>query len=582
MGFLHSFTVYHALIEFAIIFVSVSMYDMGTKTPEYFQNRTIHTISIYFCGIALMEAMHTLAFIEASNGQAGFQNRSLQLMVAANILRVLLLCSIPIIQHTHISTKRMWLAVIGFYILVFVSILAGIFPDCYTEEAGTTLFFSLSQYAVAAITLPALFTVKNIFRHLKDQPKSFIAFTPILILFSSLSYALSKNSMDNLFIFGDLFKFIAYGVLWTLILDEGYLKSYKKKFQQAYDNSLRDQLTGLYNRRYFEQNFAKLVKKQTQRQVSLAMFDINGLKLINDAFGHLEGDKLISSFASTLKSKCQDDLTHAIRLGGDEFLMIFYDNSSNQVRGTVDEIISTFSKMNEGKIPYSTSYGFSFSDDDTDWALEDLFIKAEEDMYRFKLQYSPVIKAKIIEQTIQTVYTTTSWEESHSRNVAQLCEEMAKELHFSKTHREQMFEAGRLHDIGKINIDKSILEAPRPLTSNEVIKLRHHCETGYVILSSVNKYAQIADYILYHHERFDGKGYPLGLSGDKIPVESRILAIADAFDEMTSKRPYRMQAFTREDAANELLKSSNSQFDYSLVLTFIEQVLKLEVASIMS
>ena len=133
----------------------------------------------------------------------------------------------------------------------------------------------------------------------------------------------------------------------------------------------------------------------------------------------------------------------------------------------------------------------------------------------------------------------------------------------------------RSHDIGKINIDESILAKPGPLTDTERLEVQRHAETGYRILSSVSGFANIAEHVLAHHERWDGRGYPKGLKGKEIPLEARIIAVAEAYDAMTTETPYR-HALSKEEAIGELKHYAGTQFDPEIVRVFISEVLDVQ------
>jgi len=149
---------------------------------------------------------------------------------------------------------------------------------------------------------------------------------------------------------------------------------------------------------------------------------------------------------------------------------------------------------------------------------------------------------------------------------------MGEALGMTEYENEELKSVGLLHDIGKITIDENVLNKPGKLTDDEWNEIKRHPEIGYRILNTVNDMSDMASYVLYHHERWDGKGYPKGLKGDEIPFVSRIINIVDSYDAMTSERSYQ-KALSKEVAIEELKKNAGTQFDAELVSVFIEKVL---------
>jgi HD-GYP domain-containing protein (c-di-GMP phosphodiesterase class II) len=164
-------------------------------------------------------------------------------------------------------------------------------------------------------------------------------------------------------------------------------------------------------------------------------------------------------------------------------------------------------------------------------------------------------------------------EKLHSEHVSEMCEKLAGELNLDTEDREKCKKAGKYHDIGKSIIDKAILDKSEPLSAEEWHLIKQHSENGYRLLSIDPNYRDIAEYVLQHHERWDGKGYPKGLKGEEIQYISRIIAICDSYDAMTSNRPYR-RALSDEEAIKEIIDRSGSQFDPNIAKVFIEKVLR--------
>ena len=172
---------------------------------------------------------------------------------------------------------------------------------------------------------------------------------------------------------------------------------------------------------------------------------------------------------------------------------------------------------------------------------------------------------------MNTLYEKNPREMLHSKRVSEMCVLIAKSMNCDDDFINQIRIAGLMHDIGKIGIEENILNKEGELNDYEWCEIKKHCEIGYRILSSVNEYLEIAEFVLEHEERWDGAGYPKGLKGDQISLQARIISLADSYDAMTGSRTYKERA-SKEEAIEELLRCSGTQFDSEIVKVFIEKV----------
>jgi diguanylate cyclase (GGDEF)-like protein/PAS domain S-box-containing protein len=333
--------------------------------------------------------------------------------------------------------------------------------------------------------------------------------------------------------------------------------------------SFHDYLTGLHNRRYFENEITR-VDTKTNLPISIIICDVDGLKLINDSFGHAAGDELLIKAAEVIKKACRDgDIIS--RLGGDEFAILLPKTDVEETALIANRIKEFTSQGKVGKIQLSISYGYDTKKTDKQ-SLMEVFATAENHMYRYKLYERSSIRSNTIDLIMKTLFEKSNRESQHSDRVGTICQAIASTMNFDKSYVKKMRIAGLVHDIGKIGIDDKILNKSGPLSNDEWLEIKKHPEIGWRILSTSNDYLELAQFVLNHHERWDGGGYPNGLKGEEILLESRIIAVADAYDAMTSKRTYR-KGYGKEESIKELIRCSGTQFDPEIVDVFVNQVL---------
>jgi len=342
-----------------------------------------------------------------------------------------------------------------------------------------------------------------------------------------------------------------------------------KADQELRHISYHDQLTGLYNRRFFEEEFEKL---DTQRNLplSIIMCDINGLKLINDSFGHASGDELLKKTAEVIVKGCRaGDLI--ARLGGDEFVISLPATDAFETQQIINRIRDLASQVKVANSELSISLGYGVKENQ-EQTISETLENAENDMYRHKLFERSSMRSKTIDIIMNTLFEKSHRESHHSRRVSAICQAIADQMNLEKDDVGQIRIAGLVHDIGKIGVDEKILNKSGRLSDDEMNSIKKHPEIGWRILSSVNEFSELANSIIAHHEKWDGSGYPKGLKGKEIPLTARIITVADSYDAMTSERSYR-KCLSKEETIAELKKCSGTQFDPEIIDLFVNQVL---------
>jgi len=334
--------------------------------------------------------------------------------------------------------------------------------------------------------------------------------------------------------------------------------------------SNHDYLTNLNNRRFFVEKYMDL-DHEPYYPLGIMMVDVNGLKIINDAFGHDAGDVALKKVAGILHKACRNE-DIICRIGGDEFAIIL-PNVTKEELDDINETLKTESKNSEVEnVLISLATGYEIKTKELTLNLDEILKSAENNMYRHKLSEGISVRNNAIKAILNTLTNKYESERIHSEKVSQLCKKMGEALGMNDEDIKELEMAGMYHDIGKISIPDAILNKPGKLTPDEFTIIKTHPEISYQILRAADEYSDLAIHALYHHERWDGKGYPTGKKGNEIPLFSRIICIIDAFEAMTAERVYK-EKMSIDSAVEEIIRCSGTQFDIELARVFIEKVL---------
>lgn len=368
----------------------------------------------------------------------------------------------------------------------------------------------------------------------------------------------------------------------------------KERLDYAEHLATVDGLTGLYNHRYFQQRLIQEIKRanRTGSKLSLILMDIDYFKHYNDNLGHPAGDKLLGQLAKILLG-CVRTIDVVARYGGEEFAVILVDTGAldayevgERIRVSVEQYeFDGRETQPNGKVTISIGIA---SYPENAFSKDDLIKLADDALYKAKyisknkvvLYYSVLDELKsgidesehdllnTVKTLISVINSRDKYTFGHSERVVQYTTSIAEEMNFSEKELRDIKVAAFLHDIGKIEIGREILNKTEPLTTEELEILRMHPSWGAQIVSSIGSLKGIVPMILYHHEKYDGTGYPARLSGKDIPLAARILKLADSFDAMTSYRPYQT-AKTFQQAKEEITCCKEKDFDPKIVDVFL-------------
>jgi two-component system cell cycle response regulator len=332
--------------------------------------------------------------------------------------------------------------------------------------------------------------------------------------------------------------------------------------ESAREESLTDALTELGNRRRFIADLEERLVDGSGELV-LIVFDLNGFKAYNDSFGHSAGDAMLARVAGKL-AEATEGYGRAYRLGGDEFCVL----------GTTDEVgpyglieRSTTALKEEGEgFSVSSSFGAVLIPAEAEDLTEALRI-ADDRMYLNKQGNQPGADRQSIDVLISVLEERDSELAHHLADVADQAEAVGRRLHVPEPQLAVLRQAAELHDVGKLAIPEGILGKPGPLAEDEWGFVRRHTVIGERILGSAPALTEAAKIVRSTHEWWDGTGYPDRLAGANIPFAARIISVCDAFNAMTSQRPY-AAALAPEDALRELFRCAGTQFDAEVVEAF--------------
>jgi diguanylate cyclase (GGDEF)-like protein len=352
--------------------------------------------------------------------------------------------------------------------------------------------------------------------------------------------------------------------------------------------ALTDPLTGLGNHRHFHERLQRELARaeDAHTRLSLCFLDIDDFKRINDQFGHPAGDRVLSQVAARLRQGGE-----AFRLGGDEFAVLLPGSDERAALETAEAIVARIANTELGKAGAITvSAGVAtfpqhgrgrdalirLADSALYWAKEhgknqvrvahaDVGDLAE--FRRAAASADRIARFRAAASLARAVDLRDAYSGSHSDRVASICADIAAQLGLPPEEIELTRLAGSLHDLGKLAIPEEILRKESELSTAERLLIARHPQIGHRMLESLGV-DPIADWVLHHHERWDGKGYPDGLAGERIPLGARIIFLADAFDAMTSERLYR-SAMEHDEAVAEVERCSGSQFDPTVVSAFL-------------
>jgi diguanylate cyclase (GGDEF)-like protein/putative nucleotidyltransferase with HDIG domain len=379
----------------------------------------------------------------------------------------------------------------------------------------------------------------------------------------------------------------------TLVHEAAVAVENAQLYAQAKERAHIDELTGLYNHRYFHERLDEEISRCSRFGdiFSLLFIDMDLFKTYNDVYGHLEGDQILARIGREIVHSVRS-IDMAFRYGGDEFTVILPQAPLEDACAVAERVRKRIeSDMDSRGVSLTCSVGVASWP--TDGVMrEDILQAADAALYGCKeagrnrvCMASDVTRSRALGLGIRpegepgvlsTIYALAATVDAkdhytygHSKKVSKYATEIAEALGFSEDRIATIRAAALLHDIGKIGVSDGVLLKPGVLDPDDWDAIRAHPKLGVAILKHVTGLSGCLAAIQYHHERYDGAGYPAGLKGENVPLDARILSVADSYDAMTSLRPYREGKMTQEQALQELQRCAGTQFDPKIVEVFV-------------
>lgn len=403
---------------------------------------------------------------------------------------------------------------------------------------------------------------------------------------------------DSLLPIGAAAAIICFGIVCQLLLWLAEGRMNRERFRlhnmwqarraELQDLAGKDELTQLQNRRFFYEEIERELEmaQRFKRPLAILMMDVDDLKLINDEFGHQVGDVVLRAFGRVMNQEVgEQDIT--ARIGGDEFAIIMPGADRKAADKLAWKIWEALSKEPICETEHASIYlGVSIGTGGYPWGgntLDEMIHWADTKLYANKLERKGFkhqrdakgdetrLVGAVVEVLSSALEIRDRMTHRHARRVARMSAFVARELKMPESQVLEVEYAAALHDIGKIGVADEILRKDDSLDHDEWQEMKRHSELGFQILNGIDFLRSAADIVYAHHERFDGEGYPRGLKGDEIPMGARVFSVVDAYDAMTSRRPYR-EAMSQDDALEEVMRNSGTQFDPQVVSAFLKMV----------
>ncbi|MFB1051134.1 diguanylate cyclase [Paraliobacillus sp. JSM ZJ581] len=547
------------LLAFAMIGVAILLIKYNIQVPPYNNSIALDSI-IYLGGMFVFGLEMTLGILFYTNMINAFVDRKTK-------------------KRVHLFNFNMYIL-----ILTVANAMLVISSDQLSVNEYIPYFLSLITYFIANTLLIGVYfwLVKQgkLLNALKSLMKGTVeSYASTMLLSIVLSFMLAREPYLGL----------ATVALLSMLLSHAFKRHYNL-YQSIKNKATRDHLTGLYNHGYFKEKLNNYFEEKVNwdKPMSLVMLDVDDFKIFNDTNGHMQGDKVLEIFGKKLAGFCKDKQYTVARYGGEEFVILMPNTNETEAARLMEQFRIDINRTYIDGVEKLPQGCLSFSAGVSEWKQpmnesSELLSYADQAMYDAKKQgknniriyrqgCAPLLHADSLddlEQQLKVTIPKDIYTYRHSKRVFKLAIEFGNFLNLSERDRSVLILGALIHDIGKVEIPRKIIRKIGKLTQAEWELVKQHVTWGKDIVAIDSRNQAVLPLVEFHHERYDGKGYPRGLVGQHIPKLARILSVIDSFDAMTTERPYQKMK-TYKEAIIELEACAGTQFDPYYVNSFVE------------
>lgn len=382
-----SYLFYHSVVEIICIVIGVSVYTIGNHTYRFSKNNVVLFLSIAFLYIAVLDGFHLFSYKGMNVIDGATTNQATQYWIAGRLLQIFSISLSPLFLRRTAQRIKLHATFFALTALIVISITYGFFPPCYVEGVGLTIFKKAMEYLVVVLALLCIVFQNKLIPNTGEKLSGYIRLSLVFFILSELSFTLYVDVYGAFNAFGHLMKLFSYGFIAEMAIGEGLEKPYEYLFKEVYQKSIRDSLTGVFNRSGLEEMAQTLFVREKRYPTNFAFIfmDLDNFKSINDRFGHAEGDLALNEFSKLLRATFRESDILA-RVGGDEFAVLMQGETAGATlcESRLQQAVAAWTNANPYRASIGVTLGVVLRPAGSDISILELLAQADEQVRRFK------------------------------------------------------------------------------------------------------------------------------------------------------------------------------------------------------